>query len=204
MTTINDVPPTGTGRNWRKIGKIGGGVFVALVALGAVTGDPDQEEVATSNASSAEVTTAEAPQAKAPKTTEAPATTTAPSTTATPTTTAPPTTLPPTTAPPTTQPPVPAETLSQKNARNKANDYLDFMSFSRSGLIGQLEFEGFSTDDATYGVDALNVNWDQQAADKAAEYLDFMSFSHSALVEQLVFEGFSPAQAEYGVSTTGL
>jgi hypothetical protein len=65
-------------------------------------------------------------------------------------------------------------------------------------------FEGFTQGDATYGVDALNVDWNEQAAKKAAEYLDYSAFSHSGLVEQLVFEGFTQAQAEYGVSTTGL
>jgi hypothetical protein len=103
-----------------------------------------------------------------------------------------------------TQGPFADETASQRNARLKAGDYLDFTSFSRSGLIQQLEFEGFTPDDAAYGVDALNVDWNDQAAKKAAEYLDFTSFSHSGLVDQLVFEGFTRAQAEYGVSTTGL
>ena len=51
------------------------------------------------------------------------------------------------------------ETPSRKNARQKAKDYLDTSSFSRSGLIKQLEFEGFSKQDSTYGVDALTVDW---------------------------------------------
>ena len=78
------------------------------------------------------------------------------------------------------------------------------MAFSRSGLITQLEFEGFSTQDATYGTDSLNTDWNEQAAKKAASYLETMSFSRSGLITQLEFEGFTPAQAEYGVSTTGL
>lgn len=107
----------------------------------------------------------------------------------------------PTTAPAPTLPP---ETVSQSNAREKAAEYLSFAAFSRTGLIAQLEFEGFSTADATFGVDAVGADWSEQAALKAAEYLDFSSFSRSSLVEQLVFEGFTPAEAEYGVSTTGL
>ena len=87
---------------------------------------------------------------------------------------------------------------------DKAADYLDFMSFSRSGLIKQLEYEGFTQEDATYGADALNVDWNEQAAKKAADYLDFTSFSRSGLIKQLEYEGFTQAQAEYGVSTTGL
>jgi len=65
-------------------------------------------------------------------------------------------------------------------------------------------FEGFPQEDAAYGVDALNVEWNDQAAKKAAEYLKYSSFSRSGLIDQLVFEGFTQAQAEYGVSTTGL
>lgn len=107
----------------------------------------------------------------------------------------------PTTAPAPTLPP---ETLSQSNASEKAAEYLAFAAFSRSGLIGQLEFEGFSTADATYGVDAVGADWNEQAALKAAEYLDFSSFSRSGLIDQLVFEGFTQAEAEFGVSSTGL
>jgi hypothetical protein len=108
------------------------------------------------------------------------------------------------TQPPTTEPPVAAETVSQKNARRSAADYLDYTSFSRSGLIDQLVFEGFTQDDATYGVDALIVDWNEQAAKSAAAYLDYTSFSRSSLIDQLVFEGFTQEQAEYGVGTTGL
>jgi hypothetical protein len=86
----------------------------------------------------------------------------------------------------------------------KAEEYLQFESFSRSGLIEQLEFEGFSTADATWGVDHVSVDWNEQAAKKAREYLQIESFSRSGLIQQLEFEGFTPAQAEYGVSQTGL
>jgi hypothetical protein len=67
-----------------------------------------------------------------------------------------------------------------------------------------LEFEGFSTEDATYGVDTAVVDWNEQSAKQVADYLDYSSFSRRGLVRQLQFEGFTPEQAEYGVSTTGL
>jgi SOS response regulatory protein OraA/RecX len=94
--------------------------------------------------------------------------------------------------------------VSQENARRSASDYLDYSAFSRSGLIEQLVYEGFTQADATYAVDALNVNWNEQAAKSAAEYLAYSAFSRSGLIEQLVYEGFTQEQAEYGVSTTGL
>jgi hypothetical protein len=90
-------------------------------------------------------------------------------------------------------------TVSQQNAVDKAADYLSYSSFSRSGLIKQLKFEGFSTKDATFGVDAQKANWKEQAAKKAAEYLENGSFSRSGLIKQLKFEGFSTKQATFGV-----
>jgi hypothetical protein len=101
-------------------------------------------------------------------------------------------------------PAAPNETVSESNAREKAESYLSFSSFSRSGLITQLEFEGFSNQDATYGADAVGANWNEQAAKKAASYLSFSSFSRSGLMTQLLYEGFTEAQASYGVATTGL
>lgn len=98
----------------------------------------------------------------------------------------------------------PKETTSQKNARSKAETYLDVLPFSRSGLIKQLNFDGFSNSDASYAVDAITVDWNQQSALKSKSYLDIMAFSRSGLITQLLFDGFTQSQAEYGVSTTGL
>jgi hypothetical protein len=94
--------------------------------------------------------------------------------------------------------------MGQSNARKKAQSYLDIMPFSRTGLITQLEFEGYSTSDATYGVDAFNVNWNEQAKKKAQSYLDIMPFSRTGLITQLKFEGYSTSEAEYGVTAVGL
>ena len=96
------------------------------------------------------------------------------------------------------------ETVSESNARKSAESYLKYQAFSRKGLITQLEFEGFSNQDATYGTDSLNADWNEQAAKSAASYLEYQAFSRKGLITQLEFEGFTSAQAEYGVSTTGL
>jgi Host cell surface-exposed lipoprotein len=97
----------------------------------------------------------------------------------------------------------PTETVAQENARGSAQDYLDMGGFSRTGLIKQLKFEGFSKADATYAVDAADANWKAEAAQSAEEYMDTGSFSRSALLDQLEFEGFTPAQAAHGVSKVG-
>jgi hypothetical protein len=110
----------------------------------------------------------------------------------------------PTQAPTPKPKPKPSLTVAQENATDKANDYLDYSSFSRKGLIDQLKFEGFSTKDATFAVDHIEVNWNRQAVDKAEEYLDYDSFSRQGLIDQLEFEGFTHSQAVYGVDKTGL
>jgi len=97
-----------------------------------------------------------------------------------------------------------SESAGQKNARKSAKSYLDYQAFSRTGLIKQLEFEGYSTEDSTYGVDSLNADWNDQSAKSAKSYLEYSPFSRSGLITQLLFEGFTQSQAEYGVNTTGL
>lgn len=95
-------------------------------------------------------------------------------------------------------------TVSEQNALAKAMSYLKTSAFSASGLVKQLEFEGFSESDAIKAVSMCGADWNEQAALKAQSYLKTSSFSHSSLVEQLEFEGFTHEQAEYGVSKTGL
>ena len=95
-------------------------------------------------------------------------------------------------------------TTSQVNALRKASSYLSFTAFSHSGLVDQLEFEGFSNEDATFAADYCGADWNEQAAKKAQSYLSFTAFSHSGLVDQLEFEGFTSEQAEYGANAVGL
>lgn len=94
-------------------------------------------------------------------------------------------------------------TTGQKNALQSAKQYLEISSFSRSGLIKQLEYEGYSNDEATYAVDHCGADWYEQAANSAKSYLDLMPFSRQELIDQLIYEGFDESQAEYGVSQNG-
>lgn len=95
------------------------------------------------------------------------------------------------------------ETLSQKNARRAAENYLSIMNFSASGLAEQLQFEGYSESDAAYAVAKCGADWNEQALGKALTYLATMPFSASGLQEQLAFEGFTADQAQYAVANCG-
>lgn len=97
----------------------------------------------------------------------------------------------------------PELTTGQSNALGAARDYLDTMAFSYTGLIEQLEYEGYSTEDATYAADNCGADWNEQAAKAAENYLDVMSFSRQGLIDQLIYEGFTQEQAEYGVTSVG-
>ncbi len=90
--------------------------------------------------------------------------------------------------------------LGEKNALLKAKTYLSTMAFSREGLIQQLEFEGFTTEQAEYGVENCGADWNKQAVLKTKTYLTTMAFSQKGLIEQLEFEGFTTEQAKYGVN----
>lgn len=94
-------------------------------------------------------------------------------------------------------------TLGEQNALKSAQEYLSFSSFSHSGLIQQLEFEGYSHAEATYGADRCGANWFEQAEKCAADYLSVSAFSESGLRDQLKFEGFTDTQAYYGAAKNG-
>lgn len=137
-------------------------------------------------------------------TTAAPSTSSSASTPATPASPATPSTPDAAEAPAPPAPEAPQLTVSQENAIDKAEDYLSFAAFSKSGLVQQLKFEGFSTADANFAVANIEVDWNEQAAKKAEDYMNMSSFSRSGLIAQLKFEGFTPAQAAYGAKSVGL
>jgi hypothetical protein len=63
-----------------------------------------------------------------------------------------------------------------------------------------VEYENYKTEDATFAVDYLKVDWNQQAIKSAKSYLDYTSFSLEGLIEQLQYEGFTHDQAAYGAN----
>ncbi|OCS85408.1 Ltp family lipoprotein [Caryophanon tenue] len=93
-----------------------------------------------------------------------------------------------------------AGTMEQQQAVRTAESYLNYSAFSRSGLIEQLMYEGFSETDSAFAVDAHNVDWQQQANKMAQSYIDYSAFSPSGLIDQLVYEGFNEQQATNAVN----
>lgn len=98
----------------------------------------------------------------------------------------------------------PALSAEQENAVGTAEDYLSTSGFSRTGLIEQLTYEGYSKADAAFAADAVHADWNEQAARTAKEYLDTSGFSRSGLIEQLTYDGYTQSQAAYGASQAGL
>lgn len=104
----------------------------------------------------------------------------------------------------------PAGTKSQMQALKGAEEYLQFMSFSKKGLIRQLSSDagsGFSVADATWAVNRVKVDWKEQAVKSAQDYLTIQSFSRSALIRQLsssAGSGFTLSEAKYAADKVGL
>jgi colicin import membrane protein len=104
----------------------------------------------------------------------------------------------------TAEPKEPETTVSQQSAVRKAEAYIDMGGFSKEGLIDQLVFEDFSTEDSTFAVNNIDVDWNEQAEIKAKGYMDMSGFSRQGLIEQLEFEGFTTEEANYGADKVGL
>ena len=77
------------------------------------------------------------------------------------------------------------------------------MAFSYSGLIEQLEYEGYSNEEAEYAAKNCGADWNEQAVKSAKQYLDIMSFSRQSLIEQLEYEGYTYDQASYAATQNG-
>ena len=94
-------------------------------------------------------------------------------------------------------------TTGQKNALKAAVNYLNYAPFSRNGLIGQLKYEGFTSDEAAFAADNCGADWNEQALKEAADYLDYSAFSYSGLIDQLEYEEYTPDQAKYAADNCG-
>jgi hypothetical protein len=108
-----------------------------------------------------------------------------------------------------------AYTYVENQAIGSATDYLRMDGFSKSGLIDQVKYEGFSTTNATLGATVAARRmakqkgitviffWKREAYQSAKSYAEFAHFSRSGMIEQLEYEGFTHKQAVYGAEHVG-
>ena len=97
-----------------------------------------------------------------------------------------------------------AATENQQKALDKANEYVDTLPLSHDGLIKQLEYDGYTTDVATYAADNCSANWNKEAKEMAEQYMDSTTYTYKDMVQQLETEGFTKNQAKFGAKAVGL
>jgi hypothetical protein len=104
----------------------------------------------------------------------------------------------------------PDMTTGQQNAVQSAQSYLDMGSgFSQAGLMEQLTStsgEGFSKADATFAINNIKPDWNEQAVLSAKGYMKMGGFSRASLLEQLTSKagaGFTQAQALHALKAVG-
>jgi hypothetical protein len=78
-----------------------------------------------------------------------------------------------------------------------ADWYLSGIYMSRLGLIDQLEWEGFSTDEATYGTDSTGADWYSQAYGKAVELMA-EGYTEQEAYEYLLNDYYAEDEAWFG------
>ena len=90
--------------------------------------------------------------------------------------------------------------MGENMAISSAKEYLETQGFSKQGLIEQLEFEGYTKEEAVYGANNCGADWNTQASRSAKSYLETQGFSKQGLIEQLEFEGYTKEEAIYGAN----
>ena len=94
-------------------------------------------------------------------------------------------------------------TSNEEKALKRAHSYLNAMGISYTKLIYQLEFEGFSHEDAVYAADNCGADWNASALKKARSYINALGISYTGLIHQLEYDGFTPDEARYGADNCG-
>ena len=92
-----------------------------------------------------------------------------------------------------------SHTMGQKNALREAETYLRSDSYSKSDLIEQLKYDGYTEEEATYAANNVKVEWNEQCYKTAEAYLRSDSFSKSDLIGQLEYDGFTEEEIKYAI-----
>lgn len=85
-----------------------------------------------------------------------------------------------------------------------AQSYLLYMPFSARALENQLVYDGYSKEQAAFGVLNSNADWNRQALWKAENYLETSLYSAQGLYDRLIYDGFTKEQAAYAVGRCNL
>ncbi|WP_166079137.1 Ltp family lipoprotein [Xiamenia xianingshaonis] len=96
-------------------------------------------------------------------------------------------------------------TTGQKNAIKTAVEYCEWLHPSYQLAIDwMVEQDGYTTDDATFGVDHCGADWKEQAALNAKSQVDYGGASEEGLREQLgTFYKFTEDEIEYALAEVG-
>lgn len=100
--------------------------------------------------------------------------------------------------------------VSQQEAMDSAQSYVDFGQFSKAKLIRQLSsgvVENYTKAEATYAATHIDVDYKQEALQAAELYLEIGGFSRATLIKQLTSsagEEFTKEQAIYAADQVGL
>lgn len=92
-----------------------------------------------------------------------------------------------------------------KSALKKAKTYSSLMNMSKQGIFDQLTSEygeKFPEDAATYAIENLDVDWNQNALKKAEDYCKTMHMSKRGVYDQLISEfgeKFTEEEAQYAI-----
>ncbi|MCL2606289.1 MAG: cadherin-like beta sandwich domain-containing protein [Coriobacteriia bacterium] len=94
---------------------------------------------------------------------------------------------------------------AMQEATTMAQQFLNAHGHSRAALIEALVHRGISRAVATAAVDAMGINWNQQAVRLAQEILALgFGISRSSLIEEMIiFDGFTSEQATFGADNSG-
>ena len=95
----------------------------------------------------------------------------------------------------------PTATIGEQNALSKAKNYVSYSDFSEEKLRGQLEYEGFTTDEIEYALDNIIVDYNLEASDRAVLYYTTQNLSKQRIIRQLDYEGYTESQINYAINS---
>ena len=86
-----------------------------------------------------------------------------------------------------------------QEAMKTAKTYLGYIDYSYSGLVNQLELEGYSNTDAVKAVEMLGIDWNEQALKCANAYIVKSKMTKKEVKKQMKADGFTDSQIEYAI-----